>query len=304
MVGVTANSSEAARSSKRTEQKNHSTSNKKNHNEGSSQVANANRIMAERTQAMTPEREAAIRRILEERSGGTQPAPQVDKQGPAVAQTPQASGRVENTRKSPSPLQVPAEDNSVRAALARRREWTEPRQEVLQPAKVQDPPAVAAEPAGGPEPVQMARNDENEDIIREALSRRGTPYVWGGASRGGFDCSGFICFVFAKQRGMKLPHSASAQARLGAPVEKDQLQPGDVVFFATYRPTISHVGIYVGDGKFVHAANSRKGTRVDTLTRGYYANRYRGARRYSAKRFQPEELKPYVLDSSELPTTE
>lgn len=255
---------------------------------------------------MTPEREAAIRRILEERSGGMQaakPAPQVDKQASPAAQTPRDGGRAENTRKSSAPLQAPADDSAVREALARRREWTEPRQDVLKPAQVQDPPAVAAEAQDGSEPVRVAQND-NEDIIREALSKRGTPYVWGGASRGGFDCSGFICYVFAKQRGLKLPHSASAQARLGTPVAKDQLQPGDVVFFATYRPTISHVGIYVGDGKFVHAANSRKGCRVDTLLSGYYAKRYRGARRYTGKRLKPEELKPYMQNSSELPPAE
>jgi cell wall-associated NlpC family hydrolase len=307
LVGVTANSSAAARGSKRDEQKNHSTSNKKKTH--STQEENAKRLAALRTHATTPEREAAIRRILESRSEGASQAPVVDKQDLSAAQTPRGLGKVEDTRKSSPSLQVPTEDNAVREALARRREWTEPRQNVLQPAKVKDPPAVAAKPVDVPaQPVQMARNvsdtPENEDIIREALSRRGTPYVWGGASRGGFDCSGFVCYVFAKQRGMKLPHSASAQATLGAPVGKDQLQPGDLVFFATYRPSISHVGIYVGDGKFVHAANSRKGCRVDALSSSYYSKRYRGARRYTAKRFTPEEFKPYMENSSELPPSE
>jgi cell wall-associated NlpC family hydrolase len=156
--------------------------------------------------------------------------------------------------------------------------------------------------------VLLARNtpasSDNEDIIREALARRGTPYVWGGASRGGFDCSGFVCYVFAKQRGLKLPHSASAQARLGTAVKKEELTPGDVVFFATYRASISHVGIYIGDGKFVHAANRRKGCRVDTLNSGYYAKRYRGARRYTKKRFTPKEFEPYTENASELPPAE
>jgi len=309
LVGVTANSSAAARSSKRDEQKNHSTSNKKQTHKSSTQEENAKRLAALRTHATTPEREAAIRRILESRSEGASQAPVVDKQEPTVAQNPPGHGRLENTRKSSPSLQVPTEDNAVREALARRREWTEPRQNVLQPAKVKDPPAVAAKAVDVPaEPVRMARNTpaspENEDIIREALSRRGTPYVWGGASRGGFDCSGVVCYVFAKQRGMKLPHSASAQATLGTPVGKEQLQPGDLVFFATYRPSISHVGIYVGDGKFVHAANSRKGCRVDALSSSYYSNRYRGARRYTAKRFTPEEFKPYMENSSELPPSE
>lgn len=234
----------------------------------------------------------------------------VDKQDSPAAETPRAAERVVNTRKSSPQTQAPQADPAVAAALARRREWADPRQGLLQPAQVQDPPAQAAAPRAedlpGEEPVLLARNSdpvngENEDIIREALGRRGTPYVWGGASRGGFDCSGFVCYVFAKQRGLKLPHSASAQARLGTPVQKGELEPGDVVFFATYRPSISHVGIYVGDGKFVHAANRRKGCRVDTLNSGYYAKRYRGARRYTPKRFTPNEFKPYTENSSELP---
>lgn len=143
----------------------------------------------------------------------------------------------------------------------------------------------------------------NEDLIRETLKHRGTRYVWGGASRGGFDCSGFIRYIFARKRGIKLPHSASGQARLGKRVERGALQPGDVVFFATYRPSISHVGIYVGDNKFVHAANRRKGCRTDTLT-GYYGKRYRGARRYTPTplRLSPEDLSAASQDTSEEPT--
>jgi cell wall-associated NlpC family hydrolase len=146
----------------------------------------------------------------------------------------------------------------------------------------------------------------NDDIIREALSRRGTPYVWGGASRGGFDCSGFVCYVFAKQRGLKLPHSASAQSRMGSPVAKGELQAGDLVFFSTYRAGASHVGIYVGGGKFVHAANSRQGCRVDTLNSGYYAKRYLSARRLTGApvRFSPSELRDLMQDQSELPPTD
>ena len=68
---------------------------------------------------------------------------------------------------------------------------------------------------------------------------------------------------------MKLPHSASAQARLGSPVHRDDLQPGDLVFFSTYRPGISHVGIYIGDNRFIHAANRRSDVRTDRLS-GYF----------------------------------
>jgi cell wall-associated NlpC family hydrolase len=114
--------------------------------------------------------------------------------------------------------------------------------------------------------------------VREALRHRGTRYVWGGASRGGFDCSGFTQYVFRTQRGISLPHSASAQARLGVRVRTPDLRNGDLLFFQTYRRGISHVGIYTGNGTFVHAASRRTGVRTDTLT-GYWAQRLKQARR-------------------------
>lgn len=115
-------------------------------------------------------------------------------------------------------------------------------------------------------------------LVNEALRHRGTRYVWGGASRGGLDCSGLIRYVYKKRFGITLPHSASAQARMGKRIPNRQVKPGDLLFFSTYRRGISHVGIYIGNHKFVHAANRRKGVRVDRLT-GYYARRLKMARR-------------------------
>lgn len=119
---------------------------------------------------------------------------------------------------------------------------------------------------------------DDSGLVETALACRGLRYRRGGTSRGGFDCSGFTRYVFAKY-GVALPHSSAAQARLGTPVEKKNLQPGDLVFFRTYRRGISHVGIYTRDGNFVHAARQGRGVRVDTLNSGYYSSRYRGARR-------------------------
>jgi len=118
----------------------------------------------------------------------------------------------------------------------------------------------------------------NGDIIRSALACRGARYRRGGTSRGGFDCSGFTRYIYAKH-GVKLPHSSAAQASMGKPVSKSELKPGDLVFFTTYRRGISHVGIYVGNGQFVHAATYGRGVRVDSLNNSYYGPRYRGARR-------------------------
>lgn len=136
-----------------------------------------------------------------------------------------------------------------------------------------DVPARPADTLASAEP-----GDDTSSVVRTALAYRGTRYARGGTSRGGFDCSGFTRYVYA-QYGIKLPHSSAAQAGTGTPVSRDDLRPGDLVFFQTSRRGISHVGIYIGDGKFVHASNHGRGVTVDSLGSSYYAPRYRGARR-------------------------
>ena len=122
---------------------------------------------------------------------------------------------------------------------------------------------------------------KNTAIVRSGLSFRGTPYRWGGASRGGFDCSGFTAYLYS-QRGISLPHSARSQFTYGHAVTKSELKEGDLVFFHTVTPGISHVGMYIGDGRFVHASSRRSGgVRTDTLNSGYYSQRLVGARRIS-----------------------
>ncbi len=116
------------------------------------------------------------------------------------------------------------------------------------------------------------------DVVRTAYAYRGTRYRYGGSARGGFDCSGFTRYVYGK-RGVSLPHNAAAQSAVGRRVSKSDLKAGDLVFFQTTRRSISHVGIYVGGGKFVHASSAGGRVRVDSLNSGYYCSRYRGARR-------------------------
>ncbi len=114
-------------------------------------------------------------------------------------------------------------------------------------------------------------------LTRTALRYVGVPYVWGGESFGGVDCSGFVQAVF-RRNGIELPRTADAQFEVGRRIAQEGLQPGDLVFFQTYAEGASHVGIYLGDGRFVHASAS-DGVRVDSLSDDYYSSRYLGARR-------------------------
>ncbi|MBR2214720.1 MAG: C40 family peptidase [Selenomonadaceae bacterium] len=115
-------------------------------------------------------------------------------------------------------------------------------------------------------------------LLEIANSLQGTPYVWGGSSAGGFDCSGFVQYVFAAA-GVSLPRTCDVQFEVGQPVEKSQLQPGDVVFFETYTAGPSHVGIYLSDGMFIHASSAEGYVCLDNLNREYRIQTYIGARR-------------------------
>jgi cell wall-associated NlpC family hydrolase len=111
-------------------------------------------------------------------------------------------------------------------------------------------------------------------VVGVALSYQGVPYVWGGASPGGFDCSGLVMYSYA-QVGVSLPHSSYAQYNMGVAVPRDQLQPGDLVFF----DGLGHVGLYIGGGMFVHAPHTGTVVQVASLDSGWYAATYVGARR-------------------------
>jgi cell wall-associated NlpC family hydrolase len=116
-------------------------------------------------------------------------------------------------------------------------------------------------------------------IINTAYSKMGKPYVWGAEGPNSFDCSGFTSYAFRHGAGISLPRTSIAQAGVGVSVSKGQLQPGDLVFFDSDRDgDISHVGIYVGGGQFIHASSS-KGVTVSSLNSAFYSSVYKGAKR-------------------------
>ncbi|MGQ9731694.1 MAG: C40 family peptidase [Candidatus Zipacnadales bacterium] len=118
------------------------------------------------------------------------------------------------------------------------------------------------------------------EIVCDAMNYLGSPYRYAHSGEGGaFDCSGFTSFLYRKQ-GINISRSCAQQFRQGTPVSRSELQPGDCVFFrGTSRSGISHVGIYIGNGEFIHASNPRSGVKIDRLDSSYYAPRYAGARR-------------------------
>lgn len=127
-----------------------------------------------------------------------------------------------------------------------------------------------------PPPPPPIKYDIN-DILDTAEEQIGIRYVWGGTSRSGFDCSGFVKYVFAKHD-LKLPRTSREQWKIGENVPRSELIPGDLIFFKNRNSRVSHVGIYTGDNMFIHASSGGGKIRVNEIE-GYYANKYAGARR-------------------------
>ena len=114
--------------------------------------------------------------------------------------------------------------------------------------------------------------DQGQRVVELALQYRGAPYVWGGEAPAGFDCSGFVRYVYA-QLGVTLPHNAAMQYRYGSAVSRDNLEPGDLVFFDRLR----HNGIYIGEGRFIHARQTGKYVGIAGLDDGWYRTHWYGA---------------------------
>jgi cell wall-associated NlpC family hydrolase len=128
--------------------------------------------------------------------------------------------------------------------------------------------------------VSSAVVDKTETLINNAMQLIGVRYRWGGNTpQSGLDCSGFVRYVFNDTFGFLLPRKSAQMSKVGLEIGKEELRPGDLVFFNTMRHAFSHVGIYVGDNKFIHAPSKGKSIRVDDMTKVYWEKRYNGARR-------------------------
>lgn len=117
-------------------------------------------------------------------------------------------------------------------------------------------------------------------LVANAMNFLGVPYKWGGTSEEtGFDCSGFVRAMYEQSVGLVLPRRAAEQAEATRSIAQDELRPGDLVFFNTMQHAFSHVGIYVGDGKFIHSPRAGSRVRVEDMKLDYWVKRYNGARR-------------------------
>lgn len=136
-----------------------------------------------------------------------------------------------------------------------------------------------AEPPASPSALKRNETEfyssRSQRVIALAKWQLGARYVWGGASPAGFDCSGFVMYVYS-HIGIGLPHNAAKQYRYGTPVTRDRLEPGDVVFF----DDLHHNGIYIGGGRFIHARRSGGSVMTSGLDESWYRARWVGARRF------------------------
>lgn len=141
-------------------------------------------------------------------------------------------------------------------------------------------PLVA--PATMMQSLRDSMRDRASDLVLTAMNFLGVPYRWGGNSaESGFDCSGFTRYIFQHSIGLVLPRRSDEQARSAGllNIDRGELRPGDLVFFNTMKAAFSHVGIYVGDDKFIHAPRAGAVVRIEDMRESYWARRFDGARR-------------------------
>lgn len=140
------------------------------------------------------------------------------------------------------------------------------------------------------EQVRQTINNKASELVVTAMGFLGVPYRRGGNTvETGFDCSGFVRAMYGQTVGLILPRKAEQQAAATEKIERTDLQPGDLVFFNTMRRAFSHVGIYVGEGKFIHSPKPGAEVRVEDMGVSYWSRRFDGARRVTSPQ-QPDPI--------------
>ncbi|WP_310613369.1 C40 family peptidase [Limnohabitans sp.] len=145
--------------------------------------------------------------------------------------------------------------------------------------------SLSRKPLSNASPSQSYPNHatQRQDIVMQAIAMLDRSYTYGGKKlHTGFDCSGLVTFVYKQSAGLALKGSAAQMAEATRSIDAPQAHPGDLVFFNTLGPSFSHVGIFIGDGKFVHAANERTGVKTERLSNGYWSKRFEGYRTFFA----------------------
>jgi cell wall-associated NlpC family hydrolase len=142
---------------------------------------------------------------------------------------------------------------------------------------VVEPVSVAAAPPPAAPPSNSSRGQK---LVNVAMRYIGYPYAWGGASPGGFDCSGFTSYVAGSALGIGMGRTVDSQVGVGVAVNSKDLEPGDLVFFVnTYQAGLSHVGIYIGGGQMIHAGSERTGVTISNIWDAYWGPKFYAARR-------------------------
>jgi cell wall-associated NlpC family hydrolase len=142
-------------------------------------------------------------------------------------------------------------------------------------------------------------SERTSNLITTAVGLLGIPYLRGGNSaESGFDCSGFVRFIYKETIGLVLPRTASEQANTTQKIDRSELKPGDLVFFNTLKRTFSHVGIYLGEGKFIHAPRSGASIRIEDMRIPYWNVRFDGARRVQDGNLDAAKLQALQADSA------
>ena len=198
-----------------------------------------------------------------------------------VASIKDEIGRLQaEERRRQERLRIEAEQRLAAQRAAAQRAAEAARQSGNHDATAATAPTTDDEPVVGasavtPEGISVAPSSKYQGVVGIAMQYLGIPYRWGGASpETGFDCSGFIMYVYAKL-GVSLPHYAAAQYNYGVPVGKEDLQPGDLVFF----DGLGHNGMYIGGGQFIHAPHTGDVVKISGLSESWYASNWVGARR-------------------------